>query len=134
MPAPKPGPRIDRLCRYMALIFMLVFMVWASMTLWLLPVRIVSEAFYQEWLRGAGGHVTFWSMIAWFHWGAAKILAVAIRDRRQEFCRMPDKAYRPKIETWPYRAKMLVLVPFAPMMDCRLTRPYFPMPGDRDDP
>lgn len=130
MSSPKRVNRSGRLVRGMAITAFAIMMAGFSQSIWLLPVMIVDSAFYDEWCRPRGGHITSWLIISWFHWGAAKIIAVALHERHREMTRSRSSPKEAQINRLSYRVKMVLLVPLAPLMDCRLTKPYFPVPGD----
>lgn len=108
----------NKVVRYVALGFLIMITATFSKIMWLLPLQGLAEDFYNEWLTPQGGNLSFWLLITWFHWGAGKVMAVVLRDQNDEMFGRPA-----------YRLKMWLLVPFAPLMNFHLQRPYFPVPS-----
>ena len=108
--------KFEHVFHYVSICFLIMIIATFSTVTWFLPIQIVaSKAFYTEWLTPKGGHLLFWLLITWFHWGAGKVIAIALRDKN-------EKMFGPGM----YQLKMWLIVPFAPIMNFRLKRPYFP--------
>lgn len=106
------GELVKTIAFYMFVVMAIMMTSILSKVIWMSPLAsFLPEGVYKEWLTPGDGHVTFWLMIAWFHWGGAKAVAIAMRHGQEDSV----------VYSW----KAWLLIPLLPVLNMGLTKPYF---------
>ena len=66
--------------RFVCFGFVVLMTATFSKVMWMLPFQLLFDDFYRKWLTPQGGNLSFWLMLSWFIWGAAKVVPVVLRE------------------------------------------------------
>lgn len=102
--------------RFFGIAILTIAIAIMSRALWLLPVGIISQDFYQHWLTFGGKEITSYLVMAWFMWGSFKMLVIVYNDPKERF-----------LNDLKYTVKLFLMVPIVPFLNLHLKRPFFPL-------